>query len=334
MFLKKQPNAIIYGFDTNIVMALRSRGIRNSTTLPLSGVSQNKNWEKSFEIAKQLRSDSRELEKDSIFSQFIYSASNECLWLFETALNGEIIFCEITKIHPAPHFHFFVKEPNCLVRTGPVPLNRPISSIFMWVIKYLAKKVGAKVTTHVTKSLQSKGKTFRDRVGELFELPNTYKDTISAKDFVDNRSKILLFSGSMNLLELKNVYSYLGLRGVDILLLDQSFLRKKGAKNRKLRQDLLNTFLNKFSRNPRYTEKYSYIFANRNLLKQLVVFFDEYISALEFSQLLENYIDFDEYQLALFGHDGFIWESTVCDTLNQRGMKTASLLHGGIGQRR
>jgi len=259
-------------------------------------------------------------------------AQQDLVYPFEACLNARVVYERIFKAHPISKVSGYFLPPVGVVRTGPAPTTRAVSSVAQAILFYIAERQGIPVDKlHSPLPLTAIVQGFRG-----YSVSGKNATKFAETSNMVGKTILVYESGmptSENVMLTRAINQMAGVRMISIshrlLNLSEQF-KMSSPKAAGRFQFFWEKFL-EFTRV--YKGEYPEIFANPHLLFQFECIKSEMEMAAIYGDTFYTFLEVANPALVIFGHEAFTIERVLVCLAQSRKIPTIGMVHGGLGCR-
>lgn len=287
----------------------------------------NENWEVAHRLAKGWCND-KKINSRNDGLDFTEVVEQELIYPFEGCLNARTVYNNVFDNYQVTKISGFFLPPTAVIRTGPDPTSRAVSSVVQAVLFYIAEQRGISVEYYDSPYPMSITRTSQKHRRIIGEVKN---DCTYTGD--DNKKIVLIYESLMPKSEYNSILEILNkLADIKIVSISPLVLENGITFNQKIsdRSDEAIKFSVSVIKNDFYNG-YAEIFSNEYLQFQFNSIVEEMVYAKNCGKVFELFLEILNPSLIIFGHEAFTVERYLVNMANKRGIQTIALVHGGLG---
>jgi hypothetical protein len=253
------------------------------------------------------------------------AAQQDLIYPLWASLNARTIYSKIFNGYPINKISGYFLPSIGVVRTGPVPTSRAVTSVSQAVLFYFADGANVAVdhlSTNVALSTGSQHLRVRS-------LPKADASIIKSASVSADKVVVVYetgMGGDEHTKLMENLHSLAGVRAISI---SQRVLEQILHINA---QNNLEVFWECFVESTNsYLGPYPEIFANKYLLFQFERIKSEMEFASSIGDIFTSFLETINPSLVIFGHEAFTTERVLVRLAQNRKIQTLALVHGGFG---
>ena len=289
-----------------------------------------KNWETANSLSKTWLG---EQFLNAKYTQFTLSdaAQIDIIYPFQACLNAQTVYYNIFNLYPVEKITGYFLPSLGVIRSGPYPTNRAVSSVTQAVLFYMAEKRGIPII-----KLNS-GYPLLPKTIACVNIP--FISTTKTSNFtrVENVTDkiILIYKDDMPTCEYVAIMKVLNkMPGVRTISISRQVLEVglQIKNSQHYAGSRLRSFWDRFIEFLKnYDGPTPEIFANTHLLFQFECIRNEMETAADYGDFFAAFIDILKPSLIIFGHEAFTIERVLVRLARDRKIFTVAFLHDGLG---